>query len=198
MDMKEFIIRTEEFLGCHCNGCGEYAEGEGMVNLTEEQVQQLVDLIKANGGSTDVAAIGLGEKLPEVYAALDEAYREVALQANYAHWILEGFENGWIEQPEGLMDQLIEEGVFESGLDLDELRSDLGLDEDEEIDEEDLEEARKDEFNTWLYNHTLLMSSEELVQFVEDYFGDAIFDWDPSEVEYEVKIPEEVVELSKN
>ena len=48
-DMKRFDFTIEICLGLHCNGVGEYAEGKGSVALEDDQVEQLVALIKENG-----------------------------------------------------------------------------------------------------------------------------------------------------
>ena len=72
--MKKFDFTIEICLGYHCNGVGEYAEGEGCVSLEDNQVEQLVALIKENGGETDVEKLGLKEKCPEIYQLQALAY----------------------------------------------------------------------------------------------------------------------------
>ena len=100
-DMKRFNFTIEICLGYRCNSVGEYAEGEGIVSLEDNQVEQLVALIKENGGETDVEKLGLKEKFPEIYQALDYASYDAASYANYKHWLIEGHLCGYFEIPEG-------------------------------------------------------------------------------------------------
>ena len=81
--MKKFNFTIEFCLGYRCNGVGEYAEREGIVSLEDNQVEQLVSLIKENGGETDVEKLGLKENFPEIYQALDYASYDAASYANY-------------------------------------------------------------------------------------------------------------------
>ena len=99
--MKKFDFTIEICLGFQCNGSGEYVEGKGSVRLEDSQVEQLVSLIKENGGETDVEKLGLKEKNPEIYAALDSASFDAASYANYKHWLIEGHLCGYFEVPEG-------------------------------------------------------------------------------------------------
>lgn len=100
-DMKRFDFTIEICLGLHCNGVGEYAEGKGSVALEDDQVEQLVALIKENGGLTDVEKLGLKENCPEIFKALDYASYDAASYANYKHWLIEGHLCGYFEIPEG-------------------------------------------------------------------------------------------------
>ena len=99
--MKRFDFTIEICLGLHCNGVGEYAEGKGSVALEDDQVEQLVALIKENGGVTDVKKLGLKEKCPEIFKALDYASYDAASYANYKHWLIEGHLCGYFEILEG-------------------------------------------------------------------------------------------------
>lgn len=99
--MKTYDFTIEICLGLHCNGVGEYAEGKGNVTLEDNQVEQLIALIKENGGETDVEKLGLKEKCPEIYKALDYASYDAASYANYKHWLIEGHLCGYFEIQEG-------------------------------------------------------------------------------------------------
>ena len=94
--MPIFSIDTETVLGISHSGV-EATAGEGTVELTNEEVQQLIDLIRENGGETDVEKLNLEEKYPEIYKILDEAFREVAANAEYDYWVRAGYENCWYE-----------------------------------------------------------------------------------------------------
>lgn len=99
--MKRFDFTIKICLGFYCGGSGEYAEGKGCVKLEDAQVEQLVALIKENGGETDVEKLGLKEKFPEIHEALDYASLEAARRANYKHWLIEGHLCGYFDIPEG-------------------------------------------------------------------------------------------------
>ena len=99
--MKRYDFTIEICLGLHCNGVGEYVEGKGSVALEDDQVERLVSLIKENGGETDVEKLGLKEKCPEIFKALDYASYDAACDANYKHWLIEGHLCGYFEIPEG-------------------------------------------------------------------------------------------------
>ena len=100
-DVKRFDFTIKICLGLHCNGVGEYAEGKGSVELADDQVEQLVALIKENGGETDVEKLGLKEKCPDIFKALEYASYDAASYANYKHWLIEGHLCGYFEIPEG-------------------------------------------------------------------------------------------------
>ena len=99
--MKQFEFTIKIFLGQHCNGACEYAEGKGSVELEDSQVDQLVALIKEHNGETNVEALGLEEKYPEIYKTLDEASYDAASEANYRHWLIEGYLCGYFEPESG-------------------------------------------------------------------------------------------------
>ena len=97
--MPVFDLFVEQSLGISHSG-EVVADGDGTVELSEEQVRQLVDLLKENGGETDVNVLGLKEKYPEIYELLDNAYRAVAQKTEYDYWVIAGYENGGYETPE--------------------------------------------------------------------------------------------------
>lgn len=99
--MKRFDFTIEVCLGMHCNGTGEYDEVQGYVELEDSQVEQLVALIRENGGETDVEKLGLQEKYPEIFKKIDDACCDAAGYANYKHWLIEGHLCGYFEIPEG-------------------------------------------------------------------------------------------------
>ena len=91
--MPTFKINTEQSLGF--THYGEVTvEGSGEVELTDEEVRQLIDLIRDNNGETDVEKLGLKEKFPDLYEKLDDAYSDVAIDALWRFHVIDGYENG--------------------------------------------------------------------------------------------------------
>ena len=178
--MKQFDFSVEICLGYHCWGAPEYAEGDGTVELEESQVDQLVTLIRKHGGETDPEKLGLQEKYPDIYSTLQEAYSDAASEAEYRHWIISGYENGYLEEPEGLMETLEEEGLFKYN---------------PEPDEEE-EEDKEDAFNEWLSTYFDSLSEADQVAFIEKYYRLSLEDIETGFAEYEVSIPEDIIELA--
>ena len=82
-----YSIETDVCLGMsHCGSVN--AEGSGYVDLSDEEVKILVDLIREKG-TTDVEEMELEELHPEIFEKLDDAYREVASDAEELHWLWE-------------------------------------------------------------------------------------------------------------
>ena len=84
--MKEFPISFEMCLGYHCYGGGEYVDAEGLVQLEDAQVDQLVALIRDSGGETDIEKLRLQERFPAIYEALESAFSDAASEASYNYW----------------------------------------------------------------------------------------------------------------
>ena len=195
--MAEFTIDSEIFLGYHCNGCGEYTCGDGSVKLDDSQVESLVALIRENDGKTDVTELGLEEKFPDIYEALDEACGNVARKAEYRYWLLNGYDCGYYEEPEGFMEGFEEKGLFKFEPDLEALREDLCLEEDEEIDDDDLEDAKREAFDEWLEGYVDAMTEDEKVAFIEEHYGSDVVDMDGAGCDYEVVIPQGIIDLAQ-
>lgn len=56
-------------------------EAIGQVTLEDNEVQQLIELIRAHQGDTDVEALGLKELYPTIYQKLEAAYRHTVALA---------------------------------------------------------------------------------------------------------------------
>ena len=184
--MKDFDFCVEVCLGYHCNGCGEYAYGDGTVRLGDEQVDRLVAIIRENSGETDVEALGLAEKCPDIYEALDNAYWAAAEEACHRHWVIYGFENGFLEEPDDLMESLEEAGLFLYEPELCE------SDEEEEVDED----AKADAFAEWLDEYVDSLSESEKVSFIETYYGGLEDDGDAAMGDYVIEIPDEIIKMA--
>ena len=87
--MPKFDIEVEICLGySHCGGV--YNDGCGEVELSDNEVEQLVTLMKEKGTS-DIIELELEEKHPEIYKKLDEAYSSLAYKAEEEHWLDDGY-----------------------------------------------------------------------------------------------------------
>lgn len=187
--MAIYEIFCTSFLGMsHC-GCVT-AEGEGKVELTDEEVASLVNLIKEKGCS-DVEGLGLEDALPEVYEKLDDACREAAFEGERDHWLWEGYSNGYYEYDTyGLMDYCESECGFSFEYDEEEY-----LDEDGELDEDVLDEAKLEAFEEWLDDYISGLDKEERNRFLVEQMN-AEVDMDGVECDYEVVIPQAIIEIA--
>lgn len=175
--MKDFDFSFEVFLGRHCCGIEEYVTAEGSITLDDDQVDRLVALIKDNNGETDIESLDLETKYPEIYEALEDAYTEAANEACYRHWVIEGYENGYLDEPDNLMETLEEAGLFKY--------------------EDDLEEEKEEAFNEWLNDYLDALDEDGLVSFLETYY-DLEYEGNAGNFDYTVEIPKEIANLAKH
>ena len=167
-----------------CSGFGE-------VELTGEEVQQLVNLIKENGGQTDVEALGLEEKYPDIYEKLDDAFRDAAYHAEYCHWVIEGYENGWCDaDTDGIIAKCEEDYGFKFNP---EESKDEDSD-DEEMDEDYYGNAKLKAFYEWLEEYRRTLDEDEEVAFLADAF---CLSPEIDAVDYEVELPLDIVEMAQ-
>lgn len=195
-------FEAELSLGFRHNFVEETRSVSGVVDLDENEISALVALVKDNQGETDVNKLGLEEKLPEVYRKLDEAYYNAFSAANYRNWLMVGHENGYFERPEGFMESMEEAGLYKFEVDLDKFREDMGLDEDDEIDEDELEEyieyEKDDAFDEWLSNYYESLDEDGKVKFIETYYGDVMDQGSPGDFDYAVELPQAIVDLANS
>ena len=70
--MMEFKIYKDACLGYTCWGAPVNSCGEAILELTDEEVDALVELIERKG-TADIEELNLADALPEVYEKLDAA-----------------------------------------------------------------------------------------------------------------------------
>lgn len=101
----------------------------------------------------------------------------MAYDAEEKHWLREGFLNGYFDY------------------DIDELmaycKENCGYEYDDEEEDEDLE---YDYFYSWLKDYVLSLNDEEAREFLKNQM-DADVNMD--DVEYEITIPEEIIEMAE-
>jgi hypothetical protein len=187
--MAKYNFECTCFLGMsHCGSVT--VDGEGFVELTDEEVAALVALIKEKG-SSDVEEIGLEEALPEIYTKLDEAFYEAAFEAEKDHWLWEGYHDGYYEYDTyELMDHCELNCGFNFVYDQEQF-----LDEDGELDEYALEEAKLEAFEEWLDDYLIGLSKDECHSFFEEQMN-AELECDGMGGEYEITIPPTIVEMA--
>ena len=94
-----------------------------------------------------------------------------------------------------VMEKCEEEYGFKFEFDEDAFRAENGYDPDDEIDEDDIEDAKSDAFYDWVEEYRAGLDDEDKeVRFLSDVFG---IEPEMDGVDYEVEIPEEIVELAK-
>ena len=191
--MPKFFISTNQNIGFRHSGGEVFAEGTGEVELTDEEVRQLVELIKENDGKTDVDALGLKGKYPELYKKLDEAYTDVAFEARYRQLCRELFEGGYMGEP---VDDLIKYCEDNLGYEFEYDEDDFRDPETGELDEEELADEKADDFwRFWIYDYYDSLTEDEQVNFITTHFDcdDIVAD----DYDYDLVIPEEIVKIAK-
>ena len=191
---KVFNFSFENSLGF--SHSGEVAvEGEGQVELTETEVQQLVDLIRSHDGSSDVEELKLKETYPELYAKLDDACRDAAHHAEWIHWVIEGYECSYYEvDTEDAISKCEERYGYSHEFDKDKfLEENPDYDEDD-IDEDVIADEASEAFENWVEEYRETLTPDEEASFLADVFE---LDPDLSLVDYEVVIPEEIVRMAE-
>lgn len=185
--MALYDIETEQGLGIsHCGSVS--AEGVGTVELSDEEVQTLVQLIREKG-TTDVEELGIKDSHSELYEKLREAYREVAYEAEELHWLWEGYANGCFEyDSQELLDYCKQNCGYEFQYDDEEY-----MDEDDELDEERLEEDEWDNFQEWLDDYVHGLSDSEAASFFYNHMNACL---DLDDVEYDVSIPQAIIDMA--
>lgn len=191
--MPVFNIFIEKSLGFSHSGevC---ASGDGNVELTDIEVQELVDLIREKGVETDVEKLGLEERYPEIYKKLDEACGEIAHNAEYHHWIVEGYENGYYEiSTDEAIEKCEEQYGFEYEFDMEKFLEENPDYEEEDIDEDVIDEAKEEAFKQWVGEYR-----SKLDDYHEALFLDEVFELNPciDSVDYEVEIPVDIVNMA--
>ena len=199
---KKYPIGSTAYLGF--GHCGDVtADGEGFVILSDEDVKQLVALIRENDGETDVEALDLQNKLPEIYELLDNACYDSADKASYKHILIEGFEDMDLSLNEETIDELEDEIDFYFNVDPDDYRDKDGnldpdyFDEDGDEIPEAFEDDRRTQLINRIYNYAEGLDTDKLVEFIENYYDlmDVNFDFNG---DYSVTIPEDIIKKAKS
>ena len=196
--MALYSIESEQCLGMAHFGGAVTVNGESAVELSDEEVNILVQLIKEKG-TTDVEELDIAASHPALYEKLDIAYREMAYDAEELHWLWEGYNNGYFEyDSEKLMNYCERELGFKFEYDekdyyLDD-PEDLEEGEEPDIDEDQIEEDKSDAFSEWLDDYVSGLDDNEARDFFYEHM-DADLNMD--DVEYTVEIPQAIINKAK-
>ena len=187
--MPTFKINTEQSLGF--SHYGEVTvEGSGEVELTDEDVRLLIDLIRENDGESDVEKLELKEKYPDLYEKLDDAYRDVAIDALWRFNVIDAYENGDYEEP----DDAIEIAEREYGFKFEYDENDFIPDGETELDEDELNDARIEAFYDWVDEYRQTLDEADEAMFLDTLFH---IELNLDCYDYEVEIPEEIIKIAK-
>lgn len=190
--MALYSIESEQCLGMSHHGAVT-VDGESVVELSDEEVDILVKLIKEKG-STDIGDLDLEDLYPEIYKKLDEAYYKMAYDAEEMHWLWEGYYNGYYEYDDDeLMDYCEKNLGFSYEFKPEEYFDEDDLEyykEDPESYEDEIEEAKNDAFSEWLDDYVSGLDDDEARDFFYEHM-DADLNMD--DVEYTVGIPQAII-----
>ena len=133
--MALYSIESEQCLGMAHFGGAVTVNGESAVELSDDEVNILVQLIKEMD-TTDVDELDIATSHPALYEKLDDAYRQMAYDAEELHWLWEGYHNGYFEYD---TDKLMSYCERELGFKFEYDEKDYYLDDPEDLEEgEDL------------------------------------------------------------
>lgn len=197
---KKYPISTTAFLGFAYSG-DVTEDGEGFVILSDEEVKQLVALIRENDGETDVEALDLKNKLPEIYKLLKKACYDAAWKAAYYHEVIEAYEEGDYEVTEEVLENWEIECGFEYYEDEDDEEDKDDEEEDSDTDYyygEEPESPRAQQFRDWLDSAVEGMNRLEKAQFLSKTLDNDLVDTDGISPDYTVTIPKEIIDIAKS
>ena len=199
--MAKYLIDAEVCMGCNCMGAGVYSDGSALIEISDEEVAQMVALMQQHN-SSKVKAIGLAEAMPELYKRLEEAYHDAAYRANALHWLDTALFEGEFDEM-GLIEYCEQNCGYEytKSADEDDLYEEEETDdEDEDEDEEEydeyedeLDDDKREDFHAWLAVYLERADLSTLHTIYLDYLGfdECVFDLE--EDAYSVEIPQEII-----
>lgn len=183
-DINVFEVEVEICLGCYCFGGAVTETGFSTLELTDDELKSLIDLVNVSG-TDDVGEMKLKDKLPEIYGKLDEACNEAALQAEAYHWL----DRGWYDPNVFDHYEHIEYGENELGYKFEYEESEY-MDEDGNLNEDELVDAKEEDFREWLNNYKESLEIDKQIEFMRRFI-----DIDVEGMPYEVQIPQEILEM---
>lgn len=194
--MALYSIESEQFLGMSHSGAVT-VNGESAVELSDEEVDILAKLIKEND-TTNVKKLDLKNLYPDLYSKLDDAYRDMAYDAEEMHWLWEGYHNGYFEYD---TDELM--AYCEKELDFSfEFKPEEYFDEDDleyykddpESYEDEIYDLKCEAFSEWLSDYVSGLSDDEARDF---FYNHMDADLDMDHVDYTVEIPQAIINKAK-
>ena len=190
--MRKFDIECELSLGWSHSGMVT-AKGKSYVELTDEEVDVLVNLIREKG-TTDVEKLDLREKHPTLYDKLDEAYYKMTYKAEELHWLIEGIR--YFEYDEEKVIKYCEENCgYEF---VPEIPGNTSLHFDDILFKaiKENKHFKSQDFSKWLPNYLRSINSEEACDFMYSHLNASV-DMD-DDVNYVVEIPQAIIAMSND
>ena len=194
--MALYSIESEQCLGISHSGAVT-VNGESAVELSDEEVDILVKLIKEKG-TTDVEELDLEHLHPDIYNKLDEAYYDMAYKAEEIHWLWEGYYGSYFEYDEDKLMSYCEKNLGfsfefkpEDYFDEDDLEY---YNEDPESYEDEIHDVKYEAFSEWLDEYVKGLSDDEARDF---FYNHMDADLNMDNVEYTVEIPLAIIKKAK-
>ena len=190
--MALYSIESEQFLGMSHSGAVT-VNGESAVELSDEEVEILVKLIREKD-TTDVKELDLENLYPDIYDKLDDAYSQMAYDAEEMHWLWEGYYNHYYEyDDEELMEYCEKNLDFSFEFKPEEYFNEDDLEyykDDPESYEDEIDELKSEAFSEWLDDYVSGLSDNEARNFFYDHMH---ADLNMDNVEYTVCIPQAII-----
>lgn len=196
--MPIFSIETDKCLGMSHTGAVTI-EGESTVELTDDEVNTLVQLIREKH-TADVNELKLRDSHPALYEKLFDAYYQMAYDAEEEHWLWVGFSNGYFDYSIDEVKAYCKEHcgyVFErdeeDSCDDDEYDEEDSCD-DDEYDEDMYEDMENEHFASWLEDYVYGLPWPEARKFFYDQLN---ADLDLNDIDFTVEIPAGIIALAQ-
>ena len=190
--MALYSIESEQCLGMSHSGAVT-VNGESAVELSDEEVDILVKLIKEKD-STDVKDLDLEHLHPDIYEKLDDAYYQMAYDAEEIHWLWEGYYNGYYEYDDDeLMAYCEKELGFSFEFNPEEYFDEDDLEyykEDPESYEDEIYDVKSEAFQEWLSDYVSGLSDDEARDF---FYNHMDADLNLDDIDYTVEIPQAII-----
>ena len=182
--MQTYKIDDDVCMGWACSG-PVYEEGQGSVELSDEEVDTLVQLIREKG-TEEVEELELESSYPELYKRLFDAYQKMEHEAQLRHWLWKGYKEGEYNEKIDILKTYCKEHcgfVYEEELY-------MGWDEE---DEEEFEEKENEAFWDWFGDYLCTADSKML----ETISYQVLEEEELEDDEPYVQIPPAIVEKAK-
>jgi hypothetical protein len=194
--MSLYSIESEKVLGMSHTG-EVTVDGESAVELSDDEVDILVRLIRENG-TTDVEELDLENLYPSIFYKLDSAYHDMESHAEEMHWLWEGYESHYFDYDE---DELIAYCKKNLGFTF-EFKPEEHLDaydleeyqEDPEAFEDTISDLESEAFAEWLDDYVHSLSDDQLCSFFYEHMN-CDLSMDP--VSYTVEIPPAIIKMAE-
>ena len=194
--MPLFSIESEKVLGMSHTG-EVTVDGESAVELSDEEVDILVRLIRENK-TTDVEELDLENLYPVIYDKLDTACYDMEYNAEEMHWLMEGYRSHYFDyDADELMDYCKEKLGFTFEFKPEEHFNDDELEEyqeDPESFEDTITDIEYDAFYEWLDDYVDQATDDQLRDLFYNHM-ECDLDMDP--VSYTVQIPPAIIKMAE-